>query len=213
MTEPSREAHGLPLARDLAWQLLVQADLASVADAAGAALDRSGGRLCLPYLRLSVEIVPEARGIAAQPETLTLMEEVLILRYLTLCRGTPPSGRWLSFRDLPGGMQYFGPFFGRTGRPLAARFGADLEAFERVASYLGGDPLAFGDRSFLFRLLPKFWLGLVLHGGDEEFAAEASILFDSTLREQYTTEDCAAAAQVLVRRLLEAVPQPPNSQH
>ncbi|MGQ9552514.1 MAG: DUF3786 domain-containing protein [Anaerolineae bacterium] len=204
MSKQRDKKYGLPLARDLAWQRLHTVDLQMLAPKCGGHFDPQANTLSIRYLNLDVEVLIGESRITAQPDGLILMEEVLILRYLYLCDGTPPSGRWISLRDLPGGMQYFAPFFGRTGRQLAARFGQDAASFARGSRQLLADPLSFGDCSFLYRLLPKLWLGIVLHLGDEEFPPEVTILFDESVRHQFTTEDCVAAAQVLTRRLLRA---------
>jgi hypothetical protein len=198
-----QEKKGMELARDIAWRALAAADPQAIAGRSGAAWSDAEQAWRLPYLSLPVTVSLASHSVTAEP-SVTLMEEVLILRYLCHCDGSVPDGHWISFREMPGGRLYFGPFWGRTGAPLAARFAHEPEAFAAAARQYGGEALGFGDASYLFRLLPHFWLGIVLYVGDDEFPAEVSIMFDDSVRQQFTTEDCAAAAQVLCRRLSRA---------
>jgi len=69
----------------------------------------------------------------------------LILTYLVTADGTTPSGRWVSFRELPGGMFYASAFQGYAGNRLATELarlpGSGIDAFRRGAERLGGEPL------------------------------------------------------------------------
>ena len=196
------EKKGMELASGLAWQELEDVEVAPLAARCGARVCSDARTLSLRYLAWDVAVDLDERRVTMEGPDLNMMETVLILRYLVLCDGTEPSGSWITFRELPGGRNYLGPFLGRTARPLAERFGRDQQAFETAARALGGDRLSFGDSSFLFRLLPGFWLAIVLNLADDEFPAEVTILFDSAMAARFTTEDFAAAGQVLSRRLL-----------
>jgi len=193
---------GCALAKQLAWSELQRLNPKLIASRSGARLEGRSKLLRLAFLDQQVSVSPAEQTLVAEGSDLNPLEQVLILRYLVRCDGTPPTCRWISFREFPGGSFYYGPFLSRTATRLARRFGNDPEAFCRASERLNGDALTFGDRSYLYRLLPKVWLAVVLYVGDEEFPPEVTILFDETLKRYLSTEDCAAGAQVLTDRLL-----------
>jgi hypothetical protein len=118
--------------------------------------------------------------------------------------GTPLASKWIGFRALPGGLGYDSAFQGRAGSRLADAFGTNLGAFEAAAGTLGGERLGFGDASFLFRVLPRVWLAVVLHLADEEFPANANVLFDAAASHYLPTEDLAVLGGILASRLIRA---------
>ncbi len=130
--------------------------------------------------------------------------QILILHYLDSADGTRPADRWISFRELPGGMGYNEAFEGRANRRIARAFGHDVAGFIRAAESLGGERLAFGDASFLFRIWPRQWMAVVLHAADEEFPASANVLFDGAASHYLPTEDWAVLAGMVAGRLIKA---------
>lgn len=132
---------------------------------------------------------------------------ILLLHYLIEADGTPMASKWIAFRNLPGGLGYDAAFEGRANRRLARAFGTNLSAFEAAARALGGEPLTFGDASFLFRALPRLWLATVLHLADDEFPANANVLFDASASHYLPTEDIAVLGGLLASRLIKAAPR------
>jgi hypothetical protein len=142
---------------------------------------------------------------AAQPEAADITSRILLLHYLLTADGRPPADHWIAFRNLDGGLGYEAAFQGRANRRLAHAFGHDLPAFEAAARALGGERLAFGDASFLFRTLPRVWLAVVLYLADDEFPANANVLFDASANHYLPTEDLAILGGMLAGRLVKAV--------
>lgn len=137
-------------------------------------------------------------------ESPPIAEQILILHYLTTADGVPMASQWVAFRDLPGGLGYAPAFEGRANLRLKGAFGRDAEGFHRAARALGGEPLSFGDASYLFRIFPRFWLAVVLYLADEEFGASASVLFDGSADHYLPTEDLAVIGGMLAGRLIKA---------
>jgi hypothetical protein len=132
---------------------------------------------------------------------------IILLHYLLTADGMPLAGEWISFRNLPGGLGYYGAFQNRASLRLASAFGSRPSALEVAAKALGGERLAFGDASFLFRALPRVWLAVVLYTADEEFPAAGNILFDGSASHYLPTEDLAVLGGILASRLVKAAPQ------
>lgn len=141
---------------------------------------------------------------AGEQQDAEITVQILSLHYLLTADGTPLGSRWIAFRNLPGGIGYDAAYRGRANNRLARAFGADKPSFEAAAQTAGGERLSFGDSSFLFRALPRVWLAVVLNLADDEFPADANVLFDSAAEHYLPTEDLAVLAGILAGRLIKA---------
>ena len=133
----------------------------------------------------------------------SIVVQIIILHYLIHADGTPPANYWVSFHELPGGRAYYPAFQARANSRLARAFGNDLEGFVAAAEALGGERLTYGDASFLFRILPRLWMAVVLHLADEEFPPSANVLFDATAANYLPMEDLAVLGGMLTNQLLK----------
>jgi hypothetical protein len=193
---------------DLAAGELAKVPLQELAESTGFAADGDRG-LEAPFLdrryRLSypdfVFSDPEAPAEAAEKQ-IPLQEQVLVLHYLQGAGKSRVTGSWVAYREIPGAAFYFSVFAKRAIEPLKKVFGDNLEGFKTAATALNGQPIETGDAGYEFALFPKTPLQLILYGGDDEFPAEANILFDAGIKDQLSPEDAAWLASLLVYRLL-----------
>ena len=164
------------------------------------------GKFELPFFGTIYGIHWPSGGVirASDGQQADIATRILLLHYLLNADGTPQADRWISFRELPGGLGYDAAFQGRANLRLAHAFGSDLAGFEAAARTLGGERLDFGDASFCFRLLPRVWLAVVLYLADEEFPASANVLFDGAASHYMPTEDLAVLGGFLAGRLVKA---------
>jgi hypothetical protein len=169
------------------------------------ALAPAGGQFQVPFFGMPHHILwPEGSVLrAADREPADIATSIVLLHYLLTADGTPMGSKWIAFRELPGGLGYNAAFQGRANSRLARAFGADLGAFETAAHALGGERLTFGDASFLFRVLPRMWLAVVLHLSDEEFPADANVLFDAAASHYLPTEDLAVLGGIMASRMIK----------
>lgn len=128
----------------------------------------------------------------------------LVLTYLVTADGTTPSGRWVSFRELPNGLFYAQAFQGYSGDRLVRELKGGLPAFHRAAEALGGEPLELGDAGYVFAVLPRIHLAIVYWQGDEEFPSQAQVLFEDSAAHYLPTDGLAILGSQLVGRLLKA---------
>jgi len=126
---------------------------------------------------------------------------IVLIHHLLTADGTPAADRWVTFRELPDGLFYAQAFAGHEEAVLAQRYGQDLAAFRAAAAALGGQPLDLADASFRFQALPRLALAVLLWEGDEEFPAQARILFDAHAGHYLPTEDLSGLGDWLARRL------------
>jgi hypothetical protein len=167
-----------------------------------------GGGLRIPFLdrvyRLSHPGL-EFSDASADAKEIPLQEQVLILHYL---QGDPQagvSGEWVAYREIPGASFYFGVFVKRALDPLKKVFGENTEGFGRAAGRLRVKAVGLGDAGFEFRVFPKVPVRVILYAADEEFPAEANILFDRSIGRLLSPEDVAWMAGMLVYRLIKFV--------
>jgi len=135
-------------------------------------------------------------------QTLSVSAQALLLYYFTTADGSPLTGRWISFAELPDGRVYNQAYQGYTGDLLARRFGADLPGFERASGLLAGGRISYGDSGYAFLALPCVSLSAVLWQGDDEFPASCKILFDSSVVHYLPTDVCAILGSLLTKKLL-----------
>ena len=138
----------------------------------------------------------------ANDKQIPLQEQVLILHYMMAREMPLPARRWISYREIPGAAFYFGAFVKRAIEPLKKVFGRNSAAFSRAALMLNATQIDNGDAAFEFRVLPAVSLQMILWSGDDEFPAEANILFDKNIGQILSPEDVAWLAGMVVYRLM-----------
>ncbi len=169
-------------------------------------LGEGKGRFEIPLLNQTYEILwpgLEIREAGSDREP-SLVVQILLLHYLLTSDGISLRGQWVSFRDLPDGRVYYPAFRAGSEERLQARFGQDVAALETAAERLGGRPAAMADHAFVFQVLPRLPIALLLWEGDEEFPPEVRLLFDSTAANYLPTEDLAVIARYFCTCLLRA---------
>lgn len=165
-------------------------------------LELSENRLALTllgaaYYILLPDLVATFADGAICPEEI----QILFLDYLVQGDGTPPSGQWIGFQELPNGMFYRKAFQGYSGDQLVHDLSAKIDAFRDAATSLGGEPVELGDAAYAFRVLPNVPLAVVWWNGDDEFPANGTVLFDASTSHYLPTDGLAIVGRMLCRKL------------
>ena len=164
-----------------------------------------GNKLRAPFLnRVYIVKWPdfECRDESSEKKDVPLQEQVLILHYLAAKGEKKSSGRWISFREIPGAAFYYSAFVKRAIDPLKKTFGKEAGLFVKAAKSLNGKAIDAGNAGFEFNLFPHVSLQLILWEGDDEFLPEANILFYDTIGDIFSPEDVAWLSGMLVYRLM-----------
>lgn len=149
---------------------------------------------------------PSGEIYAAGGDKASVYVSIILLHYLNTSDGTPLSGRWISFKELPGGQIYIEPFRKRALVPFLKVFGDSPSQFMEAASKTGGfHNKATGEYSMVIPVLPRVPVNFILHPGDEEFSAAGNILFDSNASCYLPTEDYAHLPGMIIRQMQMAV--------
>jgi len=131
-----------------------------------------------------------------------IQEQILILHYMLSPAVPFLSGNWVSYREIPGASFYYSAFVKRAIDPLKKVFGQNVKGLLRAGEILGAQSIDTGDAGYEFRLLPHVPVRLILWAGDDEFPAEANMVFAENIKEILSPEDIAWLAGMLVYRLI-----------
>ncbi len=141
------------------------------------------------------------RPAGSDQPSLELGGELAVVFYLLQAKDLPLKGEWVSEKDLPGGEAFFrGPHEIPTGL-IANRFGEDLDGFRVACEAQGGTATDLGDVAYVIRVLPRVPVAVLLWGGDDEFGAEAKLLFDRTIGEHLPLDVIFGLATELCSRI------------
>jgi len=192
----TNKQRALDRAAERAAEALRGIDLAGRCASLGLPVPDPDGSLRLEMLgRELVFAGPDWRGHVADTDNVAHpIDRLLVLHYLTCRAPVRPTGRWMTFRQFPGGQFYWRPFRARAVLPLLREIGNDVELLRARLGRYDWRPMESGDLAARIRVLGNVELGLVYHAGDAELPAEADVLFDSALRRIYATEGAAALA-------------------
>ncbi len=184
---------------------LRQIDRAVVIARSGATIDPQGN-LRVEFLRREYMIdhtewtVKRADDGAAPPA----LTHSLLLTYLYTADGTPPLDRWLGFRELPNGLFYAQAFQGYTGAELVRDLKGDVETFKQASEKLLGSALPIGSAAYAFPVLPRLKLAVVMWAGDDDFPAQAQVLFQESAPHYLMTEGLAIIGNLLTGQIVKA---------
>ena len=168
-------------------------------------LRRSGGTLTIVHFGRAFDLAC-ATGVitASDGGEATLYERLNIYTLLGYCReGASLTGEWVPFRSVPGAGP-FAPAFEKTVLlPFADTFSSHVELLRQAALSLGGTPLPHSDAGFRIPAFACIPMEFLFWDGDEEFPAQANILFDRGVTGFIHVESTVSLASVGLTRLAE----------
>jgi hypothetical protein len=124
---------------------------------------------------------------------------ILLLRLLTGGTLAPPTGKLLSYAEMPWGETYLTQFRGRCINRLAFSFGNDPEKFAAACRSVGGRRADTGSGvSFDIPFLPELTIRLTVWPAEEDFPPSAQFLFSSNFSLAFSAEDLAYCGDTLL---------------
>lgn len=218
MTKPTRFSykpvgHAVPALKSRVVELCDKLELLppnQLAERSGASyleLGQSRGEFHLELLGTSIVVTyPDFHAInlnSASP--LPVFIHALVLYYFLHSDGTLPTGKWISFANLPEGRIYSSAFQGYTGNELVTNFGMNMDGFCAACENAGGNSVIFGDASYCFQAFPRMNLLVVYNLGDDDFPSVCKLLFDGNAGHYLPTEAFAILGSLLTQKILKAV--------
>jgi hypothetical protein len=135
-------------------------------------------------------------------EAVPVRDKILILHYFTRAKGTPLTGKMITYKELHEGINYYPTFFKRAIDPIVNNFSDKPPKLLDAARPLGGRKADYGDTAVTIDAFPRVPLTIILWRGDKEFAPDGNILFDSTIPDYLPTEDITILCEVIAWRLV-----------
>ena len=183
---------------------LAEADPADVCRRSGCTYDDETKSYALTvwgevYTVLPLEHLIVRNGIETTP--IDDLMGLFIVYYLLKCRELEVNNEWISEKDLPGGVTFFrGPHAIPTGL-ISEKYIDDIRGFEQRCRQLGGTRLEMADSAFAFAVTTRIPVAVLFWDGDDDFPAEAKLLFDRTLIEHLTFDIIFSLADVVCRKI------------
>jgi hypothetical protein len=153
--------------------------------------------IMLPDVKIWLEDSPDLVGTEV-----SLRDKILMLHYFTSAKGTPATGRLITYKQIPGGINYFPAFYQRAITPFVTHFAKSPELLIKAAAKLGGGKADHGDESVIINAFPYVPITFVLWRGDEEVAPNGSVLFDASISDYLSTEDIAVLSETITWKLV-----------
>lgn len=129
---------------------------------------------------------------------------LLILHYLigSFKNAFIPSGEWISFKEIPGGEIYYPAFKDGVIDALLRKYGNNPQGlFGVLERFKGAAKIDIGDAAIEIETFPEIKVRVVLWQADDEFGAEAGLLFDRGLTRIYSMEDITVFSHFVVNNL------------
>jgi hypothetical protein len=208
-------AEGKWLKRDLAGEALKWAQNRAASMAVEDLPDRIGGELVdcdgktglkLPYLNGSLLII--GTDITDESDNkLTRYEQVFVLNHLAQGGRALPRGKWKGLVEFPNTVSKIVSMKSQVEEPLIKHFSGKSKELQARALALGATPLQGqqndADVALVFHVFPRVPVSLMFWDAkdDEDFEAEAKLMFDETVVEHLDIESIIFMSERL-RQLL-----------
>jgi len=165
--------------------------------------EKNGGEIIIYFFSEPYHIqFPQIEFSSPNKKTVSLVTRILLLHYLIRADGTPLTGKWVAYKEIPGGLLYANVFTRRVTEPLQRKFGKSAKGFKEVGIQSGGKPLEVGNVSFTLQAFPFVPFQYVFWEGDEEFPSSVQLLFDASVDHYLALEDIVVLGQVTTGRLI-----------
>ena len=180
-------------------------DFAERAEAAGATWLASQGIARIKMLDRNLHVTASDLDVTDPAGgKVELWEEILLLHYLLHATGKTPTGKLISYKEIPDGRPYWPNFVARVHKPLLAAFASNPQSLHSAAARFDGVPCDGGDAAVLISALPHVDIIYILYKGDDEFEPQAACLFDETITDYLPTEDITMLAGMTAIKMLKA---------
>lgn len=189
---------------DRLWEQLLELDVQKTAKRARCLYQGEKDQYVISFLNREYFVRPRERRIIRDDQDADFIEQLCILAYLINAQPIEPTGKLVQGVKLPGGEFFFQGVHKLPTEELEGAFGQQPEQLYHAGEQFGAKKCDFGDASIELDLFSRLPLTIVIWGGDDEFAARASILFDETAA-QLPLDALLAAVNYAVEGLIKSV--------
>ncbi|MGO8945937.1 MAG: DUF3786 domain-containing protein [Syntrophobacteraceae bacterium] len=198
------------------WEALRQADPREITGRTLVEYDLEESVYVVPFLNTAVLCYPETEEIEVLGRLVDFSKDfqlsLVILHYLLYARDKPLTNKWVGEKDLPGGGLFFTAAHTLPMEPLTRAFDGRPGLLDASARSIGGEKVNMGGLSYLFRILPRIPILIILWMRDEEFEPSSHVLFDETIIAYFSSLDLVyALVTVFANVLLDSAASVPES--
>jgi hypothetical protein len=185
-------------------EIFSRKDPGRIAEKAGATFE--GRSVIVPHLnrKIVLDVDTQRFSIVETGEEAAIWLAILTVHYLNNASGMQPTGNLRHFREFKEGHFYEPAFNRRTRDVLISVFGNEPDLMPGAGQKLQGRIIQTGDAAVELAYFPCLPITCIVWRGDDEFPAEASVLFDETADNFFSAEDMAVAGQMAVLELVKA---------
>ena len=126
---------------------------------------------------------------------------ILFARLIMFGTLTPKGGKMLAYNEIPWGMHYYKAFQARCLNRLSGVYGHNAAKLAEDALAFGAKKVPGGDCSIEFDFIPDLTVRATVWEGDEEFPANAQILFSDNFLLAFSAEEMAAVGDTFMNAL------------
>lgn len=155
-------------------------------------------RIYWPNFAVEKEDKEDTQYGALETETAA---KIFVIRFLQRGVASQPSGRYLTYREVPWGEVYFRQFQGRCMMRLAFSYGSRLDQFKAQMEKAGAKELGIGDAAYEFEFINNHYVQFILWAGDDEFPPSSQILFSDNFPLSFEAEDLAVVGDLSIGTL------------
>jgi len=158
----------------------------------------------IPFFNTTYTITPEMITDADRKSASHAIA-VILCKYLLLCPSQPSNDTSLvTYKDFKDATPYVGGFRNTAETPIAGHFDNCLLKLEKKCLELGGQPFSTEvscQLAFKFKALPNVPIIMLFNDSDEEFPAQATLLFQKNAASYLDMECLAMIGSALAYRL------------
>lgn len=114
---------------------------------------------------------------------------------------SPKGGKMLAYNEFPWGAHYYKAFEGRCLGRLSGVYGHNAAKLAEDAVVFDAKKVSGGDCSIEFDFIPDLTVRATVWEGDDEFPANAQILFSDNFLLAFSAEEMAAVGDVFMNAL------------
>lgn len=191
---------------DIHFQALAAKDPAEVCRRTGCTYDQRSRSYSLKFWGEEYTVSPDRCSVdkaAGGEKSLHEYFFLFIVHYLLSSGSNEIKNEWISEKDIPGGTTFFRGPHEIPAHRISSRFGNDLEAFKTACERLNGTPIDMADAAFRFDITNRIPVAVLYWTGDDEFPAEAKVLYDRTIMDHLASDIVYALAVGICQRLSE----------
>ncbi len=172
------------------------------AERCGVEFDEEKSAFCVRLLGVNYSISWPEYAIEADVDDAfalgNLPCQTFLLRFLLEGKKAGEAHGMTTFREMPWGEMYIGPYTGRCLTRAAFTFGMKLDAFCAACEKMGAQKIAHGDAGYSFVFLDGYTMQIMIWAGDEEFPPSSQILYSDNFADGFAAEDRVVAGDILI---------------